>query len=234
NHSTEVNMNNTLSSWALLVLCNLMWASQFTCIKLVQDQVGPYFTVWAPMLFATIGLFPFVAKEFRKGKKKLKDILVFGQLALLGAFPAQVLMTWGTQFSLASNAAVLSLSLPVVTAIFAFFLLRERMTPLRWISFGIALVGVGLCSVGDIAQLDFSSRYTIGNGLIFLSIIGNAYYNAGCYRVATSYSEIEMVFYTYIAMVILLTPLVFIYESHTFSIIPRFSAQTWAGMLLLT
>ncbi len=227
-------MNKTLFSWTLLVLCNLMWASQFTCIKLVQDQVGPYFTVWAPMLLAAIGLFPFVAKEFRKGKKKLKDVLVFGQLALLGAFPAQVLMTWGTQFSLASNAAVLSLSLPVVTAIFAFFLLRERMTPLRWISFGIALVGVGLCSVGDIAQLDFSSRYTIGNGLIFLAIIGNAYYNTGCKRVATSYSEIEMVFYTYIAMVILLTPLVFIYESHTLSIIPRFSAQTWTGMLLLT
>src|SRR5690606_26087425 len=122
----------------------------------------------------------------------------------------------------------------VVTAILAFFLLKERMTPLRWISFAIAVAGVGLCSIGDIAQLDFSSRYTIGNGLIFLAIIGNAYYNTGCKRVAANYSEIEMVFYTYLAMVILLTPLVLFYEGKTFSVIPQFTRQTWTGMLLLT
>jgi len=227
-------MNKTLLSWTLLVLCNLMWASQFTCIKLVQDQVGPYFTVWGPMLLAALGLTPFAIKEFKKSKKKLVDVLVFGQLALLGSFPAQVLITWGTQYSLASNAAIITLSLPVVTAIFAFLMLKERMTKLRWISFAIALLGVALCSMGDIAQLDFSSRYTIGNILIFLAIVGNAYYNTGCKRVAANYTEIEMVFYTYVAMVILLTPLVLYYEPHTFATVPLFTEQTWVGMLLLT
>ncbi|HET6996942.1 MAG TPA: DMT family transporter, partial [Chitinophagaceae bacterium] len=90
-------MRKTIISWTLLVICNMMWALQFTCIKLTQDQVGPYFTVWGPMLFATILLAPFALKDFKKSGKRLKDILVFIQLALLGAFPAQVLMTWGTQ-----------------------------------------------------------------------------------------------------------------------------------------
>lgn len=143
-------------------------------------------------------------------------------------------MTKGTQFSLASNAAVISLSLPVITAIFAFLLLKERMTMLRWISFVIAIIGVGLCSIGDITNVDFSTQYTIGNGLIFLAIIGNAYYNTGCKHVANNYSEIEMVFYTYFAMVILLTPLVLYYESNTFSMIQQFTSQTWTGMILLT
>lgn len=227
-------MNKTLLSWTLLVLCNLMWSLQFTCIKLVQDQVGPYFTVWGPMLLAAIGLAPFALKEFKKNKKKLKDVLIFGQLALLGAFPAQVLVTWGTQFSLASNAAIISLSLPVVTAIFAFFLLKERMTLLRWASFAIALIGVALCSMGDIAQFDFGSRYTIGNIMVFIAIIGNAYYNTGCKRVSQNYTEIEMVFYTYVAMVILLTPLVLYYEGQIFATIPQFTTQTWLGMILLT
>jgi drug/metabolite transporter (DMT)-like permease len=227
-------MKNTIISWTLLFVCNLMWSLQFTCIKLTQEQVGPYFTVWAPMLLATLFLSPFALREFNKGGKKFKDILIFGQLALLGVFPAQVLMTWGTQYSLASNAAILTLALPVITAIFAFLLLKEKMNSIRWISFIIAIIGVILCSTGDIKQLNFGSKYAIGNILIFLAIIGNAYYNTGIKKIAARYTEIELVFFTYIVMVILLTPLVLYYENDVFARIPSFTKQTWIGMTLLT
>ena len=50
-------------SWLLLVACNLMWALQFTCIKLVEGQVGALFTVWAPMTLATIMLYPLIRAE---------------------------------------------------------------------------------------------------------------------------------------------------------------------------
>lgn len=227
-------MRKTIISWTLLIICNLMWALQFTCIKLTQDQVGPYFTVWGPMLLATILLAPFAFRDFRKSGKQLKDILVFIQLALLGAFPAQVLMTYGTQYSLASNAAILTLSLPVITAFFAFVMLKEKMNTIRWISFAIAIIGVILCSTGDINQLDFGSKYAIGNLLIFLAIIGNSYYNVGIKKIAERYTEMELVFYTYVVMVILLTPLVLYYEPDIFSRIPFFTQQTWIGMSLLT
>lgn len=227
-------MKKTFTSWSLLILCNLMWALQFTCIKLTQEQVGPYFTVWGPMLLATIFLLPFVWRGFNSEGKKLKDILVFVQLALLGAFPAQVLMTWGTQYSLASNAAIITLSLPVVTALFAFLILQEKMTITRWLSFAIAIIGVLLCSSGDLQRMDFSSRYALGNLLIFCAIIGNAYYNVGIKKIADRYTETELLFYTYIVLVILLTPLVVYYEKDVFARIPRFTSQTWTGMLLLT
>lgn len=212
----------------------MMWSLQFTCIKLTQDQVGPYFTVWAPMLLASLLLAGFALGDFRKGGKKLSDVLIFVQLALLGAFPAQVLMTWGTQYSLASNAAILTLCLPVITGLFAFLILREKMNWIRWVSFIIAIAGVILCSTGDIKQLDFSSKYAIGNLLIFLAIVGNSYYNVGVKKIASRYTPREMVFYTYVVMVILLTPLVIIYEHDVFARIPVFTLQTWTGMTLLT
>jgi drug/metabolite transporter (DMT)-like permease len=218
----------------LLFACNMMWSLQFTCIKLTQDQVGPYFTVWAPMLLAALLLASFALRDFKKGGKKFRDVLVFGQLALLGAFPAQVFMTWGTQYSLASNAAILTLCLPVITALFAFLLLKEKMNGIRWVSFVIAIIGVILCSTGDLKQLDFGSKYAIGNLLIFLAIVGNSYYNVGIKRIADRYTEIEMVFYTYVVMVVLLTPLVLIYEHGVFARIPSFTLQTWTGMSLLT
>ena len=227
-------MKKTFVSWTLLIACNLMWALQFTCIKLTQDQVGPYFTVWGPMLLSTIFLLPFVWKGLKKERKIFKDMLVFVPLALFGAFVAQVFMTWGTQYSLASNAAIITLSLPVITALFAFLVLKEKMNKIRWISFIIAIVGVVLCSTGDIRQLDFSSKYAVGNLLIFLAIVGNAYYNVGIKNISKRYTEMEMVFFTYVIMVILLTPLVLYYESDVFARIPSFTQQTWIGMSLLT
>lgn len=227
-------MRKVIISWSLLFACNLMWSLQFTCIKLTQDQVGPYFTVWAPMLFSVLLLAPFVLRSFKKDGKKIKDVLIFGQLALLGAFPAQVLMTWGTQYSLASNSAILTLTLPVMTAIFAFLILKEKMNRIRWLSFIIAIIGVVLISSGDIKELNFSSGYAIGNLLIFLAIIGNSYYNVGCKKISKSYSEIEMVFYTYVVIVVLLSPLVLFYEHDIFKRIPSFTLQTWTGMGLLT
>ena len=227
-------MRNRLISWTLLFACNLMWSLQFTCIKLTQDQVGPYFTVWAPMLLAAILLSGFALSDFRKDGKKFGDVLIFVQLALLGAFPAQVLITWGTQYSLASNASIITLTLPVITALFAFLILKEKMNRVRWISFFVAIAGVIMCSTGDISQLDFSSKYAIGNILIFLAILGNAYYNVGIKKIAERYSPGEMVFYTYAVMVFLLTPLVIIYEPDVFARIPSFTLQTWTGMALLT
>lgn len=227
-------MRKTIISWTLLIACNLIWALQFTCIKLTQDQVGPYFTVWGPMLLATIFLIPFVWKDLKKGKKVFKDLLVFGPLALLGAFPAQVLMTWGTQYSLASNAAILTLALPVITALFAFLMLREKMNKIRWVSFVIAIIGVMLCSTGDIKQMNFGSKYALGNILIFLAIVGNSYYNVGIKKIADRYTAMEMVFYTYVVLIILLTPLVLYYEPDVFARIPSFTQQTWIGMSLLT
>jgi drug/metabolite transporter (DMT)-like permease len=227
-------MRRIIISWVLLFACNLMWSLQFTCIKLTQDQVGPYFTVWAPMLIAVLLLAPFVLRDYKKEGKKFKDVIIFGQIALLGAFPAQVLMTWGTQYSLASNSAVLTLCLPVITALFAFLLLKEKMNRIRWLSFIIAITGVILISTGDIKQLNFSSKYAIGNLLIFLAIVGNSYYNVGCKKISARYSEIEMVFYTYVVIVLLLTPLVLYYERDIFDRIPDFTLQTWTGMTLLT
>jgi len=82
--------------------------------------------------------------------------------------------------------------------------------------------------------MDFSSKYAVGNLLIFLAILGNSYYNVGIKKIADRYTAMELVFYTYVIMVIFLTPLVLYYERDVFARIPLFTKQTWIGMSLLT
>ncbi|MEP7143745.1 MAG: DMT family transporter [Ferruginibacter sp.] len=228
-------MRKSYLSWGALFACNLMWSLQFTCIKLVQDQVGPFSTVFIPMLLATIFMIPFVYKDVRANKKrKFSDLKVFVMLAILGQFPAQVLMTIGTQQSTASNGAIISLTLPVVSALLAVVLLKEKMNSLRWVSFIIAIIGVALCSLKDFLGVDFSTQYIIGNALIFAGILGSGFYNTICKKIARDYTEMEMLFFTYIFMVLLLGPLVWYYEPGSLKHISAFTTNTWIGLCLLT
>lgn len=222
-------------SWFALFACNLMWSLQFTCIKLIQNQVGSFSTVFIPMLLATAFMVPFVYKDVRANKKrKLSDLKIFAVLAILGQFPAQVLMTIGTQQSTASNAGIISLTLPVVSALLAVVFLKEKMNGLRWVSFAIAIIGVIMISFRDFGNVDFSTAYLIGNMLIFSGVLGSGFYNTICKRIANDYTEMEMLFFTYIFMVVLLFPFVWVYEGNVLETIPSFTTDTWIGLALLT
>lgn len=225
-----------MRSWLFLFCCNLMWALQFTCIKLVQDQVGPMFTVWGPMTLSMLMLIPFVLRDQSRSTAqptggKVRTYLL---LAGLGVFPAQVMMTWGTRISLASNAALINLTLPVATAMFAVIFLREGMTPIRYVSFAVAIVGVVLCSGGDFRSMSFGTSYLMGNALIFAATLGSAFYNSYGKRALEFHSPMQMLFWTYVAVCSMMAPIVIAEEGSVFSRIPHFTVQTWIGMALLT
>lgn len=214
-----------------------MWALQFTCIKLVQDQVGPMFTVWGPMLLATAMVSPLVRRELQlrgPGRLTAPDAWRYVALAALGVFPGQVFMTWGTRMSLASNAALINMTLPVVTAVFAFIFLRERLDRIGWLSFGIAILGVLLCSGIDAGSLDFSGRYLAGNLLVFLAATGSAFVNSYGKKMLDRHSPMLMLFYMYVGTVAIIAPVVLLEERQVFGRIPGFTLNTWIGLALLT
>jgi drug/metabolite transporter (DMT)-like permease len=225
-------------SWLLLFLANFMWAMQFTCIKLVQDDVGPYFTVWGPMTLATLMLYPLVRSVQKSpgyvDRRRKSDVLLFFVLAAIGVFPGQFFVTWGTEMSTASNAALIMLTLPISTAVLAVILLGERMTWLRWLSGACAIVGVLMCGDVHFGELSFGTSVLAGNLLIFLGVLGGAIYNTYSKKVLERYSPTELIYYTYLAMFVIMTPLVLMREPESFLRIPSFSANTWIGLLLLT
>ncbi|HVO59449.1 MAG TPA: DMT family transporter [Terriglobales bacterium] len=227
-----------MRSWIYLLACNFMWALQFTCVKLVQEQVGPLFTVWGPMTLATVMLWPLIRSEQRhdtaSAHKSKSDVLRYLLMAAVGVFPAQVWVTWGTRMSTASNAAVIALTAPITMAILAVIILHERMTRNRWISFGLAVVGVLLCSTTDLRQAHFASHYWVGNMLVFLGLTGSGFYNTYGKKMLERYSPMEMLFYTYAAMFLIMTPVVIMSERDVFARIPQFTVQTWIGLALLT
>jgi drug/metabolite transporter (DMT)-like permease len=227
--------------WSLLLICNLIWASQFVMVKLVQRQMGPVFATFFPMTLATLMLIPIVRRERQRenpgrGPARVpgSDVLQFILIGVLGQVVAQLFITWGVRWSLASNAALLMLALPVSTAVMAYFVLGERMTPIRWLSFALAIAGVLECSGIDWRELNFTSdRFLAGNLLIFLSVNGSAFYNVYSKKLLGRYSPLHVLLYSYYAVFVFMLPIVLYVEPQGFRELPQFAPPVWLGLIIL-
>src|ERR1051325_3326285 len=188
----------------LLALVNLMWAGQGTAVKFLEAKLGPIAITFLPFYVTTLLLIPLLVRERKRNPQAAMvtraDWLRFAAVGIGGQVLAQLGMTWGITKSLASNAAILNLLIPVITAVLASFMLRERVTLLRVGCLLLGLAGVFLLSVQDLKQSSFfKSSYLVGNLLILGGCLGTAFYNVYCKGLLERFQEIEILIFSYIA-----------------------------------
>ena len=238
-----------LKDWILLLLCNSIWASQFVLVKIVQREMGPIFATFLPMTIATLILIPIVRRarqasamgtDTRLGPR---DILDFALIGVLGQVVAQLFTTWGSGLTLASNGSLLQLTLPIATSVMAYFLLRERLTKIRVLSFVLAIAGVLITSFSAPSQSEFridwqtlnfsDSSLLWGNVLIFLGVNGSAFYNVYSKRLLARYTPLEVLLRSYYVVFIFMLPITLYCEPSGFAAMPHFSLPVWIGLILL-
>jgi drug/metabolite transporter (DMT)-like permease len=116
----------------------------------------------------------------------------------------------------------------------AYFFLGERMTPVRWISFALAIVGVLECSGIDWKELNLVSvKFLLGNLMIFLSVNGSAFYNAYSKRLLRRYSPLQVLLYSYYAVFAFLCPITVYTEPGGFINLPHYNRTVWLGLVML-
>jgi drug/metabolite transporter (DMT)-like permease len=236
--------------WTLLLLCNFFWAWQPTLVTMVQeetidgdqgDKIGPLFATVFPILIATVVLIPIVLWE-RRGNPAARrgmtraDIRDFIYLGIFGQVVAQLLVTWGTRkdWSPAANTSVLFLALPICTCVMAYFILGERMTWLRLLSFALAIAGVAMCASKDLKAFDFSGgKILLGSILVFFSVNGSAFYNVYGKKVLERYSPLQVMMNSYYVLLIFMLPITIAIEPSGFSNLPHYSLKVWFGLLAL-
>jgi len=226
----------------LLVLVNLMWAAQYPAYKVASRQVGPIaISAWAFLLGGAV-MFPFLLWQRaqaadRTGRAGLsrRTLGQFALLGILGLIPASAFLAWGTDHSTASNAALLYLTIPVLTALLAAILLSERMTRMRWASLGISLAGVLVISMPDWRQQELGTlRFLAGNLLILLACTSSSFYNVYCKALLKRFSDLEVLVYGYAAALICSIPLAAWTERSSLSAVAAYSPQTWTSLLVLS
>ena len=188
--------------WSCIVVVNFMWATQVAAIKLIGDRLGAVAIAFIPMILSVAMFLPVLLRENRKRGAAFHwqwaDARHFLVAGIFGPFLIQFSYTLGAQRTLAANAAIITLSIPVLVAVVASLMLRERLNPVRIFSFVMALAGVLLTSLQDIQGANFGQRtYLTGNLLFFVACAASAFYNTYCkFLVDRKYTELEILVYT--------------------------------------
>ncbi len=240
---------------SLLVLVNTLWAAQYAAYKVATERMGPVTVSAWTFLIASIVLFPFLAWErhssrtrsdpaesshsnpgrvvsaFRSGR----NLRAFITISLFGLVPGSVLLAWGVDRSTASNAAIIYLTIPVITAVLASVILGERMTWLRWTSLAIALAGVLILSTADVRRLSLGSgRFLAGNVLVLLACLGSSLYNVYCKGLLSRFTPMEVLVYGYALAFVFCLLLMPWREPFTWSSLQHYRAATWVSLLVLS
>src|SRR3982750_4026251 len=117
--------------WFLVIVVNFMWATQVPVIRWMGDGLGPMNVAFVPMLLSTLMFLPFLWAQNKKRKqaerRTWKDLRYFIIPGLIGVFLMQYLYTLGSTLTLASNAGIITLTIPVLVAVFAAILLKEKL-----------------------------------------------------------------------------------------------------------
>jgi drug/metabolite transporter (DMT)-like permease len=221
--------------FVLLVIACLMFAGQGTAIKFLGRQLDPIQITFVPLCVATLLMLPLLVRSriSRSPARRLtaSDWRRFIVAGFVGQFLAQLGIVSGITRSLASNAAILGLLLPVISAVLASVLLRERMTRPRALGLAIGLVGVLFLSAGSMKNSSLLGlRYLAGNLLYLAGITGCAFYNVYCKNLFERFVQTEVLVFSYIIASFASLPLLIWTDPLRMHVFMNLTWQTWLSL----
>jgi drug/metabolite transporter (DMT)-like permease len=137
--------------------------------------------------------------------------------------------------STASNASLIYLTVPVMTAILASLILHEKMTLVRWVSLFIALGGVLILSDLDWRHLRLTSgSFLLGNALILGACAASSFYNVFCKELLSRFTPLEVLVYGYVLALCVTVPLLIWVEPLSLASIRNYRLNTWLCILVVS
>jgi drug/metabolite transporter (DMT)-like permease len=188
--------------WGLIIIINFMWATQVPVIRFIGDRLGPITVAFIPMIASTIIFLPFLWVENKRRNVKFRwrwsELKYFTLSGLIGIFIMQYAYTLGSKLTIAANAGIITLTIPVFVALLASLMLKEKLNIVRLISFVLAIGGVLMTSVSDISGANiFHGKYFIGNMIFLFACLCCAFYNTYCKMlVDKQFTELEILVYS--------------------------------------
>lgn len=163
----------------------LFWGSSFAAMKHLVNGINPWAAMWLRTGVATLVLAPFsarIAEPVKNGKDKLA-------LALMALFmPCLYFLSesYALTYTTATQAGLISASLPLMVSAGAGFFFKEKTTPAGWIGLGLSMLGVAILTMGG-GPVGNGSNPALGNMLELLAMVFAAGYMLLVKRLSANY-----------------------------------------------
>lgn len=162
--------NLVLRCHLALLLAMLLWGSSFIALKLAVNDLSPMIVIFMRMAIGAVAfltVWPWLRHGFvyQAGDWKYLLGMALFEPCLYFIFEAQAL-----RYTSAGQAGMVTAMLPLMVAVAAFFILKERSGWRQWLGFGIAVAGViWMTLTGE--NSDQAPNALLGNFLEFLAMV---------------------------------------------------------------
>jgi len=143
----------SLGTVGALTALVVLWASAFPAIKVGLDGFAPGHLTLARHLVASLTFVPFLMLFRARLLPRLADVPRLIGLGVLGITTYHLALNTGEQRVSAGATSLIIATAPALTAVIAWFVLRERFGRLGWFGTLLGLAGVTLIVLGDAAGL---------------------------------------------------------------------------------
>ena len=219
-----------------LTVAMLLWGTSFAAIKIALDGYQPIVMTFGRMTIGFVTLLPFSVHwkkkvEYKRGDWKIFLLLVLSEPCLYFLFE-----TYALRYTTASEAGLVTSLLPLLVAISAWFVFKERLGLMAWIGFFLALAGViWLTLAGVGVEQESAPNSLLGNSLEFCAMVAATSYTL-CVRRLSNYPAFLIAAVQAFGGMCFFGILLFVFPSHlpeNFPLAPTL-ATVYLGVVITT
>jgi len=219
----------TLYSFAVLPM--VFWALTFIWYKTILELLDPISVIFFRLIIASLILIIFT-KFIIRTKEKLvkKDYVNIFILAIFEPFIYFLSESYGMLSVSPTLASVIISLIPVMTPIFAFKILNEKLNSFNILGLILSFAGVVIMIVNPNSSADFTIK---GLLLLFVAVLGAVSYGIVVKKLSANYSSITITKYQCIFGTFLFLPLFIIvdYNSTIINIGKSFDNGTFLTLI---
>lgn len=191
-------MKNQASPHLFAFITVLVWASGFALTKVALAFFSPNAIGFLRYAISSLLLLPLVLiKKLRP--PALRDIPIFFVSGAAGFFLYMITFNKGLETLSSATSSILIATAPILTALLASFLLKERLSAVGWIAVFIEFAGVLVLMLWD-------GVFSIGTGILWtmLAAMLVSIYNLLQRRLTQRYTPLQATAYSIFAGTVLL------------------------------
>jgi len=187
---------------AYLTIAASIWGGMYVVSKVVLDIVPPLELVWLRYLVALAALILVGLVTGQSWQIKKRDIPLLVGIGIIGYFFSIWAQFFGTKYSSAQMGAVVTSATPAFMVIFAYAILKEKITTKKLIAVLLATIGVlFVVGIGDVDK-DFQ----LGGIALVFAALSWALMSVLIKKVPKEYSQLVVTTYAILSATIVITP----------------------------
>ncbi len=180
---------DTPMAFVALAASGIIWGSSFVLGKLALQQLDVPHMLMYRFVFASLGFLPLMVHA--RPRLQQRDLGLIAIVAVVGV-PVQFLLQFeGLARTTASHAALMIGTAPVLVAVAAFLVFRERLRAVAWVALATSTAGVALIvmhrGTGTGAQPTVA-----GDALVLSSMLAAVVWILASKRLMTRYSPVAV------------------------------------------